>query len=394
MSTTATPTGFAQRIETLPPLPAIVPAVIEATSNTGVSADLIADVLRRDPTVAAKVLRIANSPFYSRNGDITDVGRAVVRLGVMAVRNLVIGLCAGSALRAIGRARQGHALLWYHSVATAAAAELIAREVGYGLPEEAFTAGLLHDFGQLAMLVTEPTLFEQVATQSSPGDKKFLFREREAFGMDHTEAGAAIMRHWGLPIALCEAARDHHAVTAAEFAASRLTAIVALADTLTQRMGIGLDFTTGTSPRTQAALEALSLSSDDAFRIAQVLPARIAETQQMLEQANRVGHWADEATGPVARWVTDDGRDPDTMSRLLLESRGYTVDACRADALDEQAINSLQIFADEVGRASHLPGIELVPELRQREETHDTDRCRIPEQFSVFDLLWAEEYLS
>lgn len=394
MSTIAPAHGFAKRIETLPPLPAIVPAVIEATSANGASAELIAEVLRRDPTVAAKVLRIANSPFYSRNGDITDISRAVVRLGVMAVRNLVIGLCAGSALRAVGKARQGHALLWYHSVATAAASELIAREVGYPLPEEAFTAGLLHDFGQLAMLVTQPSLFEQVATQSSPGDKRFLHREREAFGMDHTEAGEEILRHWGLPSILRNAARNHHTSSSEEFTKCRLTAIVALADTLTQRMGIGLDFTTGTSPRAQAALDALNLSHQEAFRFAQILPARIAETQQMLDQADRIGHWADEATGPNALWVTADGHEPDTMSRLLLESRGYTVNACRADELNEESVTSLQVFADEAGQLSHLPGIELVPDLRRREETHDTDRCRIPLNFSVFDLLWAEEYLS
>ena len=392
--TTATTPALIQRIQTLPPLPAIVPAVIEATADSGVSAEKIAEVLRCDSTVAAKVLRIANSPFYCRSGNITDVSRAVVRLGVMTVRNLVIGLCAGSALRAVGRARQGHALLWYHSVATAAAAEQIARETGYAQPDEAFTAGLLHDFGQLAMLITDPALFEKVATQSSPGDKKFLYREREAFGLDHAEAGAEILRHWGLPQPLADAARDHHAVRGLDFSWSQLTAIVVLADTLTQRMGIGLDFTTGTSPRTLAALEALSLGPDDAYRIAQVLPKRIAEAQEMLSHADRIGHWAEEATGPVARWVTADGAEPDTMSRLLLESRGYNVVVSRAEELGEHEVKSLQIFADGSAKDSYLPGIELVADLRQREETHDTDRCCIPAQFSVFDLLWAEEYLS
>ncbi|MEO0514030.1 MAG: HDOD domain-containing protein [Planctomycetota bacterium] len=385
---------FLQRIESLPPLPAIVPAILNATTNEISSAEQVADVLRRDPTVAAKVLRIANSPFYSSDREVTDVTRAVIRLGVMAVRNLVVGLCAGSAIRGIGKAREGHGLLWYHSVGTAAASELIARAIDYPLPEEAFIAGLLHDFGQLAMLVTETTRFEQVAQQTARGEMKFLYRERQAFGIDHTEAGAALLRHWGLPAPLIDAARHHHDDTAEAFADRPLVAIVALADTLAQRMGMGMDFTTGTSTRTDAALQALNLTPDDAFGIAQALPARVADAQDMLKQTDRIGHWSTDDRGPIAHWVTVSGQEPDDMARLLLETRGYAVYACRLETLNDSPPTGLLLFADDANAGPRLPGIELVQGLRMREDSDNVGRFRIPQDFSTFDLAWAEEQLS
>jgi len=393
MSTTALP-NFEQRIESLPPLPAIVPAILDATTNEAASAEQVADVLRRDPTVAAKVLRIANSPFYSSEREVTDVTRAVIRLGVMAVRNLVVGLCAGSAIRGIGKAREGHGLLWCHSLGTAAAAELIARKLDYALPEEAFIAGLLHDFGQLAMLVTQTARFEQVAQQTQEGGTKFLYRERQAFGMDHTEAGALLLRHWGLPAVLIDAARHHHVDTADELKARPLVAIVALADTLAQRMGMGLDFTTGTSSRTDLALRALGLSSVDAYEIAHALPARVLQATEMFKQTDRVANWVVDEDGPTATWVTPSGSKPDDMARLLLETRGYRVRTCHPEEISDTEPSGLLIFVDDADVCPDSPGIELIDGLRMRENADHTNRYKIPRNFSTFDLAWAEEHLS
>ncbi|MEM1108453.1 MAG: HDOD domain-containing protein [Planctomycetota bacterium] len=390
---TANPSAFIQRIETLPPLPAIVPAILDATTDETASAEHVAEVLRRDPTVAAKVLRVANSPFYSAQREVTDTTRAVIRLGVMAVRNLVVGLCAGSAIRGIGKARESHGLLWTHSVGTAAAAELIAREVDYPLPEEAFIAGLLHDFGQLAMLVTETARFHEVAEQTAKGGMKFLYREREAFGIDHTEAGAVLMRHWGLPAALIDAARHHHTDQAEELKQRPLVAVVVLADTMAQRMGMGMDFTTGTTARTEVALNALGLSNADGLRIAQALPARVTQASDMLQQTDRLAKWANPEEGPVVNWVTESGQAPDDMTRLLLETRGYSVKAIRLDDLGPASDSDLLIFADKHDVCPGRAGIELVPGLRLREDSDNADRFRIPRDFSTFDLAWAEEQL-
>ncbi|MEO1235463.1 MAG: HDOD domain-containing protein [Planctomycetota bacterium] len=393
MSTTKTP-NFAQRIESLPPLPDIVPAILDATTSDTASAEQVAAVLGRDPTVAAKVLRIANSPFYSPGREITDVTRAVVRLGVMAVRNLVIGVCAGSAMRSTGRARKTHGLLWRHSVATAAAAELTARRISYKQPEEAFIAGLLHNFGQLAMLVTEAGLFEQVAERTARGGMKFLYRERQAFGMDHTEAGAALMRHWGLPAALIDAAQHHHAGDADALTRRPLVAVVALADTLAQRLGMGMDLAAGVSSRTDAAIQALGLTGDDAFHIAQALPGRVVEAGQMLGSAEPAPGPVDAGRSLTAVWVSPHGQPPDDMTRLLLETRGYRARVCLAEELESIEDHDLVLFVGATDVCPGVAGIELVDGLPMREASDNLGRCRIPQEFSVFDLAWAEGRLS
>ena len=147
---------FVDRISKLPPLPAIAQQILAVTGSSDSSGSDVARVLRGDPAIAAKVLQVANSPFYGASQEISQLSRAATRLGVTAVQSLVLGMCARRTMSANTLHRSEHETLWHHATAVAAVCELIARRARFRPVEEAFVAGLLHDTGQLAMLTLQP----------------------------------------------------------------------------------------------------------------------------------------------------------------------------------------------------------------------------------------------
>lgn len=381
-----------RRIETLPPLPAVVPALLRATADERAAAEDVANVLRNDAAVAAKILRVANSPFYGHDADVTDLSRAVVRLGVIAVRNLVIGLCSRCALRPIGKARSAHDLLWYHSAAAAAASDLIARRVGYAAPEEAFIAGLLHDIGQLTMIIFQPGSFHEMLTQPARPGQRFLSRERERFGLDHTEAGQAILTHWGLPPMLVEVAAKHH-TTDFDPGSDRLLMIAVLGDTLAQQFGMGFDFTAGQSTRGQRAAHCLGLSGSDCVALASELPRRLHDADQLLQAADQVQSLQAQNPNTVIHWVDPENREPHSLARMTLEFEGWTIQPCPLDEVDAPESGLLLFAHAQDDRPSPRPAIVLTDDGNARCYDAHTRRCHIPREFNAFDFRWAQEKL-
>ena len=136
-------------------MPLVVRKLLSVMDDDRSSADDISAVLASDQALAAKVLKLVNSSFYGMSGQVSTISRAVVILGVSAVRNLALGLSIAGIM---GKGRQSSlwSRFWDHSLAAATAAEHLARETGYPDPEEAFVAGLLHDVGHLVFMLAAP----------------------------------------------------------------------------------------------------------------------------------------------------------------------------------------------------------------------------------------------
>ena len=147
---------------------------------------------------------------------------------------------------------------WRHSLATAVLAEELAR-VASLRPDQAYTAGLLHDLGRLALLAACPgrytNLLRWMETDGPKDDSSYLLEyERQHFEIDHCEAGLALGRRWGLPDELCMIAGHHHeAVDIEEFDVANVARLsCALADTL------GFGVVTVTKPLSRAGLPVLA----------------------------------------------------------------------------------------------------------------------------------------
>lgn len=269
-----------QKIKDLPPLPLVVQKLVKVMDDERSSAGDISKVLSSDQAMASKVLKLVNSSFYGLSGEISTISRAVVILGVAAIRNLALGL---SVARIMARGENGEMQqrFWNHSLVTAAAAETLARASGYPDPEEAFIGGLLHDIGHLVFLMTLPGEF--VALMN--GDlNQLLTREKDVMGLSHAQAGQKLLKHWKLPRALEQAVRFHHnggVITGGE---DPLASIVAMADTLAGVHGLRYEGSLDDDDFL-ALIKITGLDLDKLAEMLAVIDQRVEETRTFLQVA-------------------------------------------------------------------------------------------------------------
>lgn len=264
----------------LPCLSAAVLAVMRETDSSTGSAQSVGRYISQDPALASKILRLANSAYYSLTRQIMAVPEAVVVLGMRTVRNLAI--IAGTypwLSKELQGYRQGPGELWAHSFATATAAQLIARRSGQA-PEQAFAAGLLHNLGKVALSLW----LEQRSEGLESGDSESAFDELErlVLGFDHSEIGAHLAEHWNLPKPMVRAIRWHHAPNDSD-REEPLVDIVHLADTLAMADGLssGID---GLRYRfCPQSLERLGLSMADLDEIASEFVDEYARSEKLFQ---------------------------------------------------------------------------------------------------------------
>lgn len=400
---------FVDQIETLPPLAAVVERMLAVTASPHSSANDVAKVLCEDQTVAAKVLRVANSSFYGAPQNVTQVSRAVVMLGSVAVRNLVIGICARDALSSSGPQEAEHDELWRHSIAVAAACDLIAQQIGYQPSEEAFLAGLLHDIGQLAMVALEPKAFRAVFQAQNQGIP-FLALERSHLELDHTEAGSQLLQRWGLPDALCYVIRHHHdRELREEDHHARLLAIVMLGDIFAHLIGVGLDVPAGHSGRIPTSVHFLKMTDSDQLRILDGLQHRIQQTTEMFAATDSTIVQPAHESSKRATWISDNTFKHYSIGQLLLEHHGYEVQRVSPNDLTGALLPDDLIMIDlpEEGNAASTLARSLVERdfrkvvvlanptkgaaLRQCDS--ENGMCKIPRLFTALDINWVEEQL-
>lgn len=404
---------FADEIEALPPLPSIVHDVMMATRSSTTTANDLAKILHRDSAIAAKVLRVVNSPFYGRAREVMQMTRAVLLLGPIAVQNLVIGFCVRDALASGASNLPEHEATSNHSIAVASTCELIAQHVNFKPVEEAFVAGLLHDIGQLAMIALRPKDYCEVLRQRKQGCGDDLASlERRVFGIDHNEAGFRLLSRWKLPKALCEVAGFRPGDNLKSSTDSTiLLAIVALADIYVQTFGIGLDLSTSCRSRAVEAASILGLSESDQLRILHGLDRFVQHGMEAFTAAEDTKTPAAGTTLRRAIWVSANGGPAHSISVILLERFGYDIQHVPRDrARDDACVGDLILidlpateakFANELASelaTKHATKIFLLSDPREgepdREQTPGTSVFRLPRLFTAFDLRWVEEQLA
>lgn len=212
-----------EALNQLPSIPILAHRVGELVHDPTQDAQSVAEVMKGDPALTAKVLKLVNSPYYAIPGGVTDVARAISFLGFSAIQQLVLTVSVFDTLDVrSGRGKR----LFRHSLAAAAASEALAQLLGHAAPHECFTAGLLHDLGQLAIL------------QLDHDEDQEAFEAPQA---THEFVGDRLASKWRFPGSLRAAIGAHHDPTAreAQFAKAHrvLVDITALGDVVSRRVG-------------------------------------------------------------------------------------------------------------------------------------------------------------
>ncbi len=230
---------FIERARRLPAAPTVVLKVLQLTRNPDTSAGAIAELVQREPTLSARLLKLANSAFFGMRGEIDTARRAVVVLGFKTVASMAMVVWTHTlSLSTKDRSLQAvYQHLFRHGIAVAVIARGLAARVDPSSREIAFQAGLLHDIGRVALCAELGARYwEDVLDLSRGGCAVAELVERRRLEFDHAEMGAALMLRWGFPSSLVEAAAVHHAPTAA-LTGDLVTRAVALGNLLARRQG-------------------------------------------------------------------------------------------------------------------------------------------------------------
>lgn len=264
------------RIRSLPAMPAVALELLHTLTETDASSADLADLARRiaqDQAITARVLRVANSPFYGLQSRVASIHDAIVVLGFSAVRSLVLAAAVMASLPGGPCTGFSQERFWRHVLGTAAAAQAIGKRLGR--PSEAlFIAGLLHDIGRLALVVLYPARYATTLATAREQDRSLQDAEQEFFGFDHTSVGASLAEHWHFPEEIADALAWHH--QPAQGKAGGLAAIVHYADAISQALDLD-EAADGQVARLQeSAVNSLGLDWD-------ALLAVLAETQRRFD---------------------------------------------------------------------------------------------------------------
>jgi len=199
------------KVGKLPTMPHVAAKILELVSKSETSAVQLQRVADSDQVLAMRILKVANSALYALPRKVKTLQQAIVMLGFNHIRSLVLAEAVQNLFK--GKGKKGsllESLLWEHSVGAAIAAKTAAQAIGSPMAEEAFVATLIHDIGKLILLQADPAAYQEIIQTIYHTYQPFSDLEREAFGVEHAEVGAALAERWNLDEILVNAIRQHH----------------------------------------------------------------------------------------------------------------------------------------------------------------------------------------
>lgn len=250
-------------------LPEVTVKIIEIVENPKSTARDLHDVIKNDPALSARILKVVNSAFYGLPGQISSIDRAIVLLGLSAVKNIAIA-ASMTHLFTGGANIDGFsgADVWKHSIAIGVGSRLLSAAQGRPQVEESFLAGLISDLG----LLVERQVFSQelgeVVTRYHNEDRDFCELEQELIGADHQAFGMALAKKWRFPQTICTTIGYHHSPMALAEMNRELPAIINVAGIIASRAEIGF-----CQHSTNAEI------SDDLYTLIKLDPAKVAEIE-------------------------------------------------------------------------------------------------------------------
>ncbi len=199
----------------------------------------VAEVIRRDPSLTARLLRLVNSVYYGLSTPVNSIEDAVFYLGVRQIRQLVmVTPIIEDFQKLAGKATFEWREFWQHCIGTAILTREVIGTLRAPADEVDYVAGLVHDVGKIAMASACPGHFELIHQAGDTSSGSLMERERDILGLDHCEIGAMYLRSHNLPDALIDVARFHHTPERAAHH-SQLVAAVQIADIMVRQAGIG-----------------------------------------------------------------------------------------------------------------------------------------------------------
>ncbi|MFQ5489557.1 MAG: HDOD domain-containing protein [Phycisphaerae bacterium] len=265
-------------------LPEVTVKIIEIVEDHNSTARDLHQVIKTDPALSAKVLKVVNSAFYGLPGQIASVDRAIVLLGMSAVKNISVAASIARLFKTGNMSEQFSAKdLWRHSVSVGVAAKLITKASGQqaGL-DEIFLAGLIHDIGILVERQAYAEQLAEVINRCAAGEGGFRELETKIIGAEHQEFGDGLTTKWKFPRHLRAVVGCHHDPGRLSQELQKLGYTIFIADVLCCQERIGFCLTAADEEITDEDLNAAGISRDQLEEIRSGLEEEVESTEQVL----------------------------------------------------------------------------------------------------------------
>lgn len=226
-------------IDDMPLLKGPVLHILKLLGDINVSTSAIANAIGNDPSVATRVLRVANSPLFNVGRQITSLKNAVLLLGQENLYKMIVLMNVADVFNSNASSVVIEDRIWKHSLAVGyAARELVIMKRQPG-SEEAFLGGILHDIGKLLLFRYDPSFYRVMLHQEAETDHELIEKEALTYGFNHAQIGWMAAARWDLPMNICEAIASHHH-TETEDPDSLVAIAIETADILVSSIGFGI----------------------------------------------------------------------------------------------------------------------------------------------------------
>ncbi len=249
-------------------LPEVTLRIIDLVEDPSSTAQDLHEVISNDPALCSRILKVVNSSFYGLPGQIASINRAIVMLGLNAVKNIAIAaslakLFRGGELTPFFSAKE----LWDHSNAVAIACKLLSDRLGMGLGDEAYLAGLIHDIGIMVEMQYDRSLLIDAldrcnADMNGKPSVSLLETEEEVFGANHQDFGKGLCEKWKFPTPFRAAAGFHHCPTEASTDCKKIVYVVHAADKIASMLEGGFRLDNPSVSIQQEVLEELKITPE------------------------------------------------------------------------------------------------------------------------------------
>lgn len=268
-------------------LPEITLKIIRLVEDPDSTAQDLNKIISNDPALGARVLKVVNSAFYGLPGQIGSINRAIVLLGLNAVKNIAIAASLTKLFRGGQVCPNFNAKdLWTHSIAVGTATRLLAKKVNLGLPDEAFLAGLIHDLGIMVEMQARRNKFIETMEKLDASRGSLTLRQAEmaVMGANHEQFGAALCKAWKFPMSFAYVTGFHHRPMELAEANRTLTALVHVADILAAGLHLGYSGTVESAAVAPELMGMLNLTAEALEEVKVALPPAMAEATTLLSE--------------------------------------------------------------------------------------------------------------
>jgi HD-like signal output (HDOD) protein len=268
-----------QKINHLATLPEVTARIVATVEDPNSNASTLHKVVSHDPALVTRILKIVNSAFYGLPGQIASVERAIVLLGLNAIKNIAIAASLGQLFRGVKLCEGFTAKdLWTHCIAVGITARQLARDMKIPLADEAFLAGMIHDVGLLVALQAHPQRLAEVCEAAKTDPTNFCEIERRITGMDHQQLGTALCEQWKFPRSCQLVAGYHHRPTTLSEENRLLVTLVYAADVICCAANQGFNLTALNQKLEDGGLGAVGLDLTIVENVRTKLPKLISES--------------------------------------------------------------------------------------------------------------------